>query len=152
MFAGTILLAIGLGHPRFLHTDLNLIIQIITIGIIAVSLFYKSKGRLKIHGITMGTAVILNLLSFVLVMGPIFFNFFEFFSTETGIGAVQAAWVHAVPGAVALLLGIFLVVRWAIHASNVAGCYKWKRIMDLTLILWMFSLVVGIATYVLFYL
>lgn len=148
---GTFLLAIGLGHPRFLHTDLNLLLQIITLAIIFVSLFYKKKGKLKMHGATMGLAVILHVLSFVLVMGPALFNYYEFFSTSTAISAVQTAWVHAIPGAVALLLGVVLVARWAVHASNVADCYKWKRVMDVTLLLWLFSLAFGIATYVLFY-
>jgi uncharacterized membrane protein YozB (DUF420 family) len=145
------LLAIGLGHPRFFHTDLNLLIQVITLVIILASLVYKKNGKLKMHGTTMGIAVILHVFSFVLVMGPAFYNFFEFFSTQTSIRAVQTAWLHAVPGGIALLLGIFLVAKWAIQASNVAGCYKRKRIMDLTLVLWIFSLTFGIATYILFY-
>jgi len=146
------LLALGLGHPRFLHTDLNLILQIITLAIIFVSLYYKKKLKLKHHGITMGVAVILHLLSFVLVMGPAFFTYFEFYSTSTSIGAVQTAWLHAVPGAIALVLGLLLVAVWALNSSNVKGCYKRKRIMDVTLILWLFSLVFGIVTYALFYL
>lgn len=146
------MLAIGLGHPRFIHTDLNLVLQIIILAIIFVSLFYKRKTKFKAHGATMGLAVILQILAFILVMGPTFFNNIDFFSTETSIPAVQTAWIHAVPGTIALLLGIFLVARWAVKASNVAGCYKRKRIMDITIVLWIFSLVFGIVTYVLFYL
>jgi len=146
------LLAIGLGHPRFLQTDLNLILQIIILAIIFVSLFYKRKTNFKVHGATMGIAVILQIIAFILVMGPTFFNNFDFFSTSTSIAAVQTAWIHAVPGAIALLLGIYLVTRWAVKTSNVAGCYKRKRIMDVTIGLWIFSLLFGIATYVLIYL
>lgn len=148
---GTILLNIGLGHPRFLLTDLNLIVQIITLVIILISLFYKNRKKFKVHGATMGVAVILHVLSFVSVMGLQFYNYFQFYSTRTDIHAVQTAWLHVVPGGIALLLGIFLIARWAIQVSNVAGCYKRKRIMDLTLALWLFSLVFGIATYVLYY-
>ena len=129
-----------------------MLLQIITLVIIFGSLFYKKKGKLKIYGITMGIATVLHVLSFVLVMCPALFNYFEFFSIQTGILAVQTAWVHAVPKAIVLLLGIFLVVKWAIQASNVAACYKRKRIMDVTLLLWVFSLAFGIATYALFYL
>jgi uncharacterized membrane protein YozB (DUF420 family) len=146
------LLAIGLGNPRFLQTDLNLVLQITILAIIFVSLFYKRKNNFKVHGATMGLAVILQILAFILVMGPTFFNNFDFFYTSTSIPAVQTAWIHAVPGAIALLLGIYLVSRWAIKTSNVTGCYKRKRIMDATIGLWLFSLLFGIATYVLFYL
>jgi uncharacterized membrane protein YozB (DUF420 family) len=147
-----IILGIGLGHPRFLHIDLNLLIQIITLIIILVSLFYKKKGKIKLHGTTMGIAIVLHVLSFVLVMGPSLYQSFEFFASETGILGVQTTWLHAVPGAIALLLGIFLVAKWAIQPSNVNACYKRKRIMDVTLVLWLVSLAFGIATYVLFYL
>jgi uncharacterized membrane protein YozB (DUF420 family) len=146
------LLAIGLGHPRFLQTDLNLVLQIIILAIIVASLFYKRKTKFKVHGATMGLAVILQILAFILVMGPTFFNNLDFFSTETSIPVVQTAWIHAVPGAMAILLGIYLVTKWAVKTSNVAGCYKRKRIMDVTIGLWLFSLVFGIATYVLIYL
>jgi uncharacterized membrane protein YozB (DUF420 family) len=146
------LLAIGLGHPRFLHTDLNLVLQIIILATIFVSLFYKRKTKFKAHGVTMGLTVVLQIVAVMLVMGPTFFDNLDFFSTETTIPAVQTAWIHASPGTIALLLGIFLVAIWAVKASNVAGCFKRKRIMDVTIVLWIFSLVFGIATYVLFYL
>jgi uncharacterized membrane protein YozB (DUF420 family) len=146
-----IMLSIGLGHPRFLHTDLNFLTQVITLLIIFLSLYYKKKGKIKLHGTTMGLAVILHALTFVLVMGPIFFQNFEFFSTETSLALVQTIWLHAVPGAIALILGIFLVAIWAVQALKVSVCYSRKRIMDVTLLFWVLSLVFGIATYVLFY-
>ncbi len=144
--------SIGLGHPRFIHTDLNLLTQILTLAIIFVSLYYKRKGKLKHHGATMGVAVILHILTFVSVMAPIFFEYFSFYATELGDTLAQVTWIHAVPGATALILAIFLVTMWAVNSSNVAGCYKRKRIMDATLLLWLISLVFGIATYVLTYL
>jgi uncharacterized membrane protein YozB (DUF420 family) len=147
-----LMLSIGLGHPRFFPTDLNLLAQVITLIIILLSLYYKKKGKLKLHGATMGLAVILHVLAFVLVMGPIFSQNFGFFSTETSLSLVQTTWLHAVPGAIALILAIFLVAIWAVHSSNVAGCYRRKRIMDVTIVLWVFSLVFGIATYILIYL
>jgi uncharacterized membrane protein YozB (DUF420 family) len=146
------MLGIGLGHPRFLKNDLNLLIQILTLAIIFVSIYYKKKGKLKHHGATMGIAVILHILTVVSVMGPIFSQSFTFFSTQTGLALVQAVWLHAIPGAIAILLAILLIVMWAIQPSNTAACYKRKRIMDVTLVLWVFSLVFGIVTYALIYL
>ncbi|PVX24348.1 MAG: hypothetical protein CW691_08040 [Candidatus Bathyarchaeum sp.] len=145
------MLGIGLGHPRFVHTDLNMLTQILTLIIIFVSLYYKKKGKLKHHGATMGIAVIVHILTFVLVMGPIFSESFAFFSSEIDLALVQTTWLHVVPGTIAIILAIFLVVKWAINASNTAGCYKLKRIMDITLLLWLFSLAFGIATYILIY-
>lgn len=142
----------NIGYTRLLHTDLNLLTQIITIIIIILGIYFKKKGKLKHHGATLGIAVILHFLSFILVMGPIFSETFTFFSSEIGLLLVQTTWLHAVPGAIAIVLAIFLVLIWAIDPSNIAGCYKRKRIMDTTLVLWLFSLAFGIISYILFYL
>jgi len=145
------MLNIGLGHPRFL-TDLNLFVQIANLIIIFVSIHFKNKGRPKHHGAMMGIAVVLHFLTFILVMGPIFSNHFTFFSIETNLLLVQTTWFHAVPGAVALIMAILLVMIWVISPSKTAGCYKRKSVMDITLVLWLFSLTFGIVTYILFYL
>ena len=100
----------------------------------------------------MGVAVVLHVLTFVLMMGPRFSEAFTFFSTEISLTLVQTTWLHAIPGAVALILAVFLVGMWAVQPSNNAACFKRKRIMDVTLVLWVFSLVFGIVTYILFYL
>jgi len=143
------MLSIGLGHPFLFNTTFNLVLQIITLGLVFLSLFFKMKNNYKSHGTTMGVALILHLLTFLLIMGPIFFEYYDFFSTETSFTYVQTIWLHAVPGAIALVLGTYLVLRWAINASNIGGCTKRKKIMDFTLFLWVFSLAFGIATYIL---
>ena len=145
------MLSIGLGHPFLFNTTFNLVLQIITLGLIFLSLFFKMKNNYKIHGTIMGLGLVLHVLTFLLIMGPIFFENYSFFSTETSFNYVQTTWLHAIPGAIALILGIYLVLRWAIKTSNISGCIKRKRIMDVTLLLWMFSLVFGIATYILIY-
>jgi uncharacterized membrane protein YozB (DUF420 family) len=145
------MMAIGLGHPRLLNNDLNMLAQIITLAIILISLYYKKKGKIKQHGTTMSVAVVLHLLTFILVMGPIFFQNFSYYSTELGVSWVQANWIHAVPGVLVLVLALFLVLAWVIHVSDVTPCYKRKRIMDATLSLWIISLAFGILTYVLTY-
>ena len=144
-------LGLGLGHPRLLHTDLNLLIQIITLVIIFVSFYYKKKGKIKLHATIMGTAVVLHLLSFILIMGPSFVQSFTFYSSRLDFLGVQTAWIHAIPGSLALILGTYLVLVWAVKARDVASCYKRKRIMDATISLWLFSLLFGILTYILFY-
>ena len=145
------IMAIGLGHPRLVNNDLNLLAQFITLAIILISLYFKKKGKIKQHGITMGIAVVVHILTFVMVMGPIFFQNFSYYSTELGVSWIQAIWLHAVPGALVLVLAVFLVIAWVIRASDVSPCYKRKRIMDVTLVLWVISLAFGILTYGLTY-
>lgn len=99
----------------------------------------------------MGIATILHVITFLLIMGPIFFENYSFFLTETSLIYVQTNWLHAVPGAITLILSLYLVLRWTINSSKIEGCFKRKRIMDLTVTLWIFSLAFGIITYIFIY-
>jgi uncharacterized membrane protein YozB (DUF420 family) len=127
-------------------------VQIITFLILLIGYGYKRKGMFKIHGGIMGVAVSLHALSFLLVMGPSFFGGFEFFTTETYNLGVQTTLLHAVTGAIALILGIGLVAAWALRPSDIGACNRRKRIMDITILLWLASLIFGTATYLIFYL
>ncbi len=40
------MLSIGLGHPILFNTAFNLVLQIITLGLIFLSLFFKNKKQL----------------------------------------------------------------------------------------------------------
>ena len=139
------------GSNAALITDVNLLIQIIAFVLILVSLGYKTRGKFRNHGFIMGVAVVLHLLSFLLAMGPSFLDGFEFFTTDTSYLGVQTMWVHAVTGAIALVLGIVIVVAWIVRVSDIAACTRRKRLMDVTILLWLMSLTFGIATYLDFY-
>lgn len=139
------------GTEAFLQTDINLILQVVTFVVIGISLFYKNKQKFKIHGQTMGIALVLHIITFLAVMLPSFSNAYSYFTEYTSDLGVQTMWIHAVPGAITLILGLFLVVTWALRPFNVAACSKRKRIMDVTVVLWLISLVFGIASYIVFY-
>ena len=140
------------GTNAVLITDINLLIQIISFLLLLTGLVYKSKGKFRIHGSVMGIAVFLHLISFLLAMGPSFLDGFEFFTTDTLHTGVQTMWVHAITGAVALILGIVLVAAWILQSSNIKTCIRRKRLMDITALLWTISVIFGVATYLAFYL
>jgi uncharacterized membrane protein YozB (DUF420 family) len=139
------------GTGAVLQTDINLILQIVMFLIIVIGLVYKNKRKFKIHGGIMGIAVILHVLSILLVMGPSFSEGYDFFTTATSELGVQTTWIHAIPGAIAMIMGIILVGAWALRPSNIAACSRMKRLMDITVLLWLISLIFGIATYIVFY-
>lgn len=139
------------GTGAVLITDLNLLIQIVSFLVLLISIVYKTKGKIKIHGYLMGLAVLMHFITFVVAMGPSFSDGIDFFTGSTGLIGVQSMWIHAITGGVALVLGIFLVLAWIINLSNIVGCVKRKRIMDVTVILWALSIIFGIVTYVSFY-
>jgi uncharacterized membrane protein YozB (DUF420 family) len=139
------------GTGATINVDINLILQIITFAIIVVSLFYKNKNKFKTHGILMGIAVIMHVLTFLTVMGPIFFGYFSDFVEYISYLEIQTTWIHAIPGAIAMVMGIMLVGLWALRLSNIAECSRRKRLMDITVLLWLVSLIFGIVTYILIY-
>jgi uncharacterized membrane protein YozB (DUF420 family) len=139
------------GTGAALNVDINLILQIIIFAIIVISLVYKNKMKFKMHGVLMGIAVILHIITFLTVMGPIFFGYFSEFVEYVSYPEVQTTWIHAIPGAIAMIMGIMLVGLWALNPSNIAACSRRKRLMDVTVLLWLVSLIFGITTYILLY-
>jgi uncharacterized membrane protein YozB (DUF420 family) len=139
------------GTSALLQIDVNLILQIAMLLIIFTSWLYKKRLRFKIHGTLMGIAVSLHVVSFFAVMEPLFSAGFSYFTTATSELVVQIVWFHVVPGAIAMVLAIFVVSTWALKPSNLAACRRKKRLMDVTVLLWLVALMFGIATYIVFY-
>ena len=50
-----------------------------------------------------------------------------------------------------MIMGIVLVGAWALRSSNIAACSRMKRLMDITVLLWLVSLIFGITSYIVFY-
>ena len=139
------------GTGAVLQTDVNLILQVVMFLTIIIGLVYKNKNKFKIHGGLMGIAVILHVVSLFAVMLPSFNDGYDYFTTATSDLGVQTTWIHAVPGTIAMIMGIVLVAAWALRPSNIAACSRRKRLMDITTLLWLISLIFGIATYLVFY-
>lgn len=132
-------------------TDFNLVIQIVTFLLILLGFRYKIRKKFQNHGYIMGIAVFLHLVFFIIAMWPSFSGGFEFFTTSIFLIGVQAMWIHAVAGTISLIIGVYIVLAWLLHVSNIARCFKRKRLMDIALIFWLISLIFGIVTYFGFY-
>ena len=139
------------GTGALIQTDINLIIQVVMFILIVVGVVYKNKRKFKLHAELMGAAVILHIVSFFAVMLPSFNDGYEYFVTATSELGVQTMWIHAIPGAISMILGIFLVVAWALRPANIAACSKRKRLMDIVTLLWLILLIFGIASYIVYY-
>jgi len=140
-----------LGTNAVLFTDLTLLVQIVAFILLLSALVYKAKGKFKIHGSMMAVAILVHFISFLIAMGPSFIGGFDFLTTEPFQFGVQTLWVHAVTGAFSLTLGFFLIVAWVPKIPDIKSCFRRKRIMDATALLWTISLVFGITTYLAFY-
>ena len=139
------------GTGASLEVDLNMILQIASFLILVLALIYKNKKNFKMHGVTTGIAVILHVISFLAIMGPVFFGHFGVYVDYISHMEILTTWIHAIPGAAAMILGILLVALWAPKPANMAACARRKRLMDITFLLWLISMVFGIITYILVY-
>jgi uncharacterized membrane protein YozB (DUF420 family) len=146
-----IMLAGIFGTGALIQTDINLIMQIVMFIAIIIGMIYKNKRKFKMHAMLMGVAVILHIITFFAVMLPSFNTSYDYFVTATSELGVQTMWIHAIPGAVSMILGIFLVAAWALRPANIAACSRRKRLMDVTTLFWLISLIFGIASYIVYY-
>ena len=140
-----------LGTHAYLGADLNLIFQLITFILIIISVVFKMKKKFKTHGQLMGVAIVMHIISFVAIMGPVFFTDFKGLVSLVSYPEVQTMWIHLIPGLISIILGTLIVLLWALNPNNLAACRKRKRIMDITITLWLTSLIFGLTTYTLFY-
>jgi len=134
-----------------LITDVNLVIQIVSFLIISIAIGYKIKKKYRIHGVLMGIGVILHLVFFAVAMWPSFSGAFDFFTTSTFLLGVQTMWIHAIPGLINIILGLYVLVSWLLNVSDISRCFKKKRVMDVILVSWLLSLFFGVVTYLYFY-
>jgi hypothetical protein len=127
----------------------NLGFQIIILSLVLIGFFLKSKRRNYLHGVFMFVAVILNIVSFALVMGPSILGF-EVIVVQPLSNISVIAVVHGVIGGIALISGVVLAFSWRLQRS-VKNCLKRKKIMKPTIILWILALMFGIWLYIILY-
>lgn len=141
----------GLFNPAapFL-SDVNLLFQIAIFIFLALGLSAKFKRRYIAHGAVMSIALILNTVSILIIMVPSFLSnpgLFENLSSPLPLTVI-----HITLGSLAEVLGIILVAAWALSIHNIEGCIKRKRIMLITIFLWLVNLILGVFMYAVLYL
>jgi uncharacterized membrane protein YozB (DUF420 family) len=136
--------------PVILLSQVNLVLEIIILMVLFAAFALKRKGKFLKHGSTMLAGVVLNILSFAIVMGPALFSLGQngLFDHPGRLYFVTLA--HAGLGGTALVLGVLLVASWHLQTST-QSCMRRKKIMRLTFVLWVLALILGILLYTLLY-
>jgi uncharacterized membrane protein YozB (DUF420 family) len=128
--------------------QINLALQIATMALLVVSIVLKRKSKLFADGTAMLVAVILNTVSFLLIMGPSLLNLEQFVVEQPLDRLSMVALAHAAFGSVAEILGIWIVASWHLQAST-QNCTGKKKLMRVTFLLWEIALILGVLFYVL---
>ncbi len=110
--------------------QVNAVLQVIILVLLVAGMIVKGKKKFALHGKIMLVAIILNLLSFVLIMLPSLLMM-EIIRAQPLHAVSIAVLIHSAAGLVALILGVWLVASWHLQTS-LQNCFKNKKLMRLT--------------------
>jgi uncharacterized membrane protein YozB (DUF420 family) len=125
---------------------LSLVIQLVVIGLLLGGVWLKVLKKFRQHGITMLAAVVLHAVMIFAWMIPSFSLFISPGSINLADTITVMILVHAFTGIAATVLGIWLVAAWRLQA-DMKTCFAKKRVMLVTITLWLMALVIGISLY-----
>jgi uncharacterized membrane protein YozB (DUF420 family) len=130
-----------------LIATIGLIFQVAILFLIFVGYTLMTKTRFRYHGIIMLIAVALHIIMILGLMVPSFVLAIIPLITEnsTNVGVMLAP-IHIIPGTIAAVLGVWIVSSWRLR-EPLQYCAPKKRIMVVTLILWVTALVIGVLVY-----
>ena len=137
-----------LQDPIAVAALISFIVQIIVLFLLVAGYSLKRKSKFRSHGLIMATAVVLHLITILTVMIP---NFPIFFSASIPLIDTLIGIIHGTLGSLGLILGIILVSAWQFK-KDLTGCFKRKRIMLVTITIWISALVIGIIIFGIYYL
>jgi hypothetical protein len=125
--------------------EIDLVLQASIFALIVIGMLIERKHKIKLHAQVMLAAVVLNVVSFLAVMGPAWDNIGE----GAGGALSVVALGHVSSGGLALLLSFWLVGSWLLTPLLAQPlqirCYGAlnKKLMWAVLLLWFTSLILG---------
>ncbi len=142
----------GLINPyATFSADLTLLLQIAVFLVFLIGfVLVKTRRNYAKHGAIMGVAIALHTVSILIVMVPSMLSSGGLF--ENLLGTLQLTILaHAALGILVEILGLYVVLAWALRYKDVKPCFKRKTIMRVLAVLWTIALILGIYVYILFY-
>jgi len=126
--------------------QINLIIQSYWVGLIVTSMGFRKAGNYFMHGVLMAVVVIATVVGFsmVLVMSPPSAGSMDsYFASPLKVAEIVAHSVLSIP---AIAFGVWSVAIWRPNSATFPA--KSRRIVQLTVILWVLSYVAGVLGYI----
>jgi len=142
-----------LGTGATFRADLNLVVQIAMGLMLLVGMVLARKYNYRAHKYCQSSVMLLNLVMIFLIMAPSFHKQVE----PQFPGGLKEAYyaipyVHAVLGTIAELLGLYIVLVAATKfVPNKLRFKRYKPWMRTELALWWFVVLIGVATYYVWY-
>ena len=133
--------------------DITLLLQIVMGGSLIAGVFLARAKRFVMHGICQSTVLLLNLLLIALVMWPSFsFQVLPGLPKHFARLHYSVPALHGILGGMAELLGLYILLVAGTKIVPKAWRFRrWKLWMRVELALWLFVLLVGVGTYLIWY-
>jgi hypothetical protein len=131
--------------------DITFLSQIGILLFLVVGYKFIKDRKLKTHGLIMTAAIAVHSITIFLVMVPSFITYLDVLTRTSfsPIGIITL--IHVITGILTEILGIFLIVQWRFRPPPKMTCVKRKWLMTPLFILWVFTLILGIAFYIYYY-
>ncbi|MGA2523641.1 MAG: hypothetical protein ABSF65_05750 [Candidatus Bathyarchaeia archaeon] len=140
-----------LTDPYLLFATLSLTIQVTVLFLLLYGYILKRRAKFPQHALAMAYALGLHLtVIFVFMVPAMVLALIPVFVVPhlTGLTSIITL-IHVPLGITAISLGLWLVLSW--RNSDLNGCFKRKKIMLTTIIVWVAALAMGIAIYTILY-
>jgi uncharacterized membrane protein YozB (DUF420 family) len=129
------------------ESTISLSIEMVALGLLISGYLLKRQKKYRQHGLSMLSALALHIVAILFVMVP---SLAAFFSVPSAVNfadiLVIVTLVHVSAGLLAALLGVWLVGSWHFQES-LQTCFRKKRVMDVTLSLWLLAIALGLVLY-----
>ncbi|HYN87953.1 MAG TPA: DUF420 domain-containing protein, partial [Ardenticatenaceae bacterium] len=148
---------IGKFRPGFLGTnarflaDLNLVLQILMAVVLVIGFFFIRRGNWRAHKYNQTIVVLTNLVLIIFIMVNTLVTQVLPESNQVGERRVWIPMLHGIMGLVAEILGIYLILRMNDLIPSALRVKNFKRVMRVTLALWLLTAAVGVWVYTTLY-
>ncbi|MBM4430444.1 MAG: hypothetical protein FJ026_08885 [Chloroflexi bacterium] len=144
-----------LGTRATLVADLNLILQIVILIVLAISVFQGRRRGMDRGRILVTVAVAINAVLIIAVMNPSFFRILPFALHHPAARGPRLVFPHVVLGTLAELTGVYLVLspnRDSAQTPHLQPTSLTTRTaFRVMLVLWAAALVIGLLVYSVLY-
>ena len=129
------------------ESTVSLVIQIVILILLGYSYLLSKRKKFKIHAWVTTTALLLHIAVVAYVMIPVFTYGYSAYSMFYSMFFVANLGLHALSGALTIVAGSLLTLRWLLQKLDVRSCLH-KTQMRVVLVLWVLSIISGIIVYI----
>ncbi len=126
--------------------DVSLVLQIVILFLLIIGLhFFRgsiTKKNWMWHGYSTIAALVLHTVLIFAVMVPTLASGIDETASLNFVSSFTV-WSHAVLGTAAEVAGALLVAAWIISGPSKLKCYRWRKWMLPTFIIWVIAIVNG---------